>query len=228
MSDNVEPIVLQTGEQVSHSVIWLHGLGADGHDFVPIVEELALPVPVRFVFPHAPMQPVSINNGFVMRAWYDITQAALSKGVDAENESSQDELGIRASQVIIEALIAKEVACGIPPGNIYLAGFSQGGAVALHTGLRQVHKLGGVIALSTYLPLMGRVATELQAQAQATPFFMGHGYSDPVVPYDAGIAARDALLNLNCKVEWRAYDMQHSVCQEELADISAWLRSTMR
>ncbi len=216
MASNSTPIILQTGNQPQHSIIWLHGLGADGHDFVPIAEELVLPVAVRYIFPHAPMRPVTVNGGFVMRAWYDIT----GQNIDAQ----QDATGIRASQLLVEGLIAQEVAHGIAPHNIFLAGFSQGGAIALHTALRQAVPLGGVLALSTYLPLAERAPAELVEQSKVTPVFMAHGRSDPVVPYALGVASRDALLKFGYTVAWREYAMQHSVCEEELRDISAWLQ----
>src|SRR3990167_1996729 len=171
-------ITLESGKQPQHSIIWLHGLGADGQDFVPVADELNLPVAVRYLFPHAPQRPVTINGGFVMRAWYDIARADIG--------ALQDEAGIRASQALIEALIAQETARGIAPGNIFLAGFSQGGAIVLHTALRQSAPLGGVLALSTYLPLAETVSREAQASAQGTPIFMAHGRSDTVVPYASG------------------------------------------
>lgn len=215
MAGNSPPIILQTGKQPQHSIIWLHGLGADGQDFVPIADELELPVPVRYVFPHAPMRPVTINGGFVMRAWYDI----VSQSIDAQ----QDAAGIRASQSLVEALIAQEMSHGIAPGNIFLAGFSQGGAVALHTALRQTTPLGGVLALSAYLPLADSAVREVLASTRATPVFMAHGRSDPVIPYALGTDSRDALLKFGYAVEWHEYAMQHSVCEEELRDIEAWL-----
>jgi len=223
MASNPPPIILQTGNNPLHSIIWLHGLGADGQDFVPIVDELRLPVAVRFIFPHAPMRPVTINGGFVMRAWYDITQSpppALSReGSDAH----QDAAGIRASQTEVEALISHEVADGIAPGNIILAGFSQGGAIVLHTALRQTTPLGGVMALSTYLPLARSTPDEIKAGTLATPVFMAHGRSDPVIPFSLGASSREALREFGYAVEWHEYAMQHSVCEEELRDIEAWL-----
>ena len=220
MVSNPTPIILQTGQQPQHSIIWLHGLGADGQDFVSIADELELPVAVRYIFPHAPMRPVTINGGFVMRAWYDIA----GPGIDAQ----QDAAGIRASQSLVEALIAQEVAHGIAPGNISLAGFSQGGAIALHTALRQATPLGGVMALSTYLPLAESVMNELHASTIATPIFMGHGRSDPVIPYVRGVASRDKLLKFGYAVEWHEYAMQHSVCEVELRDIEVWLTLRMK
>jgi phospholipase/carboxylesterase len=215
MANHPSPIILQTGKDPQHSIIWLHGLGADGQDFVPIAGELELPVAVRYIFPHAPLRPVTINGGFVMRAWYDIA----GQNMDAQ----QDAAGIRASQSLVEELIAREVAHGIAPHHIFLAGFSQGGAIALHTALRQTVPLGGVLALSTYLPLAETAARELLEQSKATPVFMAHGRSDPIVPYTLGITSRDALLEFGYAVEWHEYAMQHSVCEEELRDIAAWL-----
>jgi phospholipase/carboxylesterase len=215
MAENSSPIILETGKQPQHSIIWLHGLGADGQDFVPIADELELPVAVRYIFPHAPMRPVTINGGFVMRAWYDIAGSSI--------DAQQDAAGIRASQSSVEALIAQEMARGTAPHNIFLAGFSQGGAIALHTALRQASPLGGVLALSTYLPLADSAARELLAGTKATPIFMAHGRSDPVIPCALGAVSRDALVKFGYAVEWREYAMQHSVCDAELRDIEAWL-----
>jgi len=198
-------------------------LGADGQDFVPIVDELNLPVAVRYIFPHAPMRPVTINGGFVMRAWYNITQPPPSALTRAGSDTHQDAAGIRASQSAVEALIRQEVANGIAPGNIFLAGFSQGGAIVLHTALRQSVPLGGVLALSTYLPLAGSAPDEIQTGTRATPVFMAHGRNDPVIPFTLGAASREALLEFGYAVEWHEYSMQHSVCEEELRDIEAWL-----
>jgi phospholipase/carboxylesterase len=223
MAGTPPPIILQTGNAPRYTIIWLHGLGADGHDFVPIAEELQLPVPVRYIFPHAPMRPVTINGGFVMRAWYDITHAAPTGGLQVNSDARQDAVGIRESQAAIEMLIAQEVAKGISASNIILAGFSQGGVIALHTALRQTVPLGGVLALSTYLPLAESTSGELLEQTKATPIFMAHGRSDPVIPYTLGVASRDLLLRFGYEVEWREYAMQHSVCQEELRDITAWV-----
>lgn len=212
-------ITLESGKSPRHSIIWLHGLGADGQDFVPVADELELPVAVRYLFPHAPQRPVTINGGYVMRAWYDIASQDIG--------ARQDEAGIRASQAAVEALIAQEVERGTLPQNIYLAGFSQGGAVALHTALRQKAPLGGVLALSTYLPLAGTVAAEVREEALRTPVFMAHGRSDTIVPCALGNASRETLQKLGCEVEWHEYAMPHSVCQEELLDIRRWLAARM-
>lgn len=208
-------IALDTGSQPRHSIVWLHGLGADGGDFVPIAEEMTLPVAVRHLFPHAPKQPVTLNGGFVMRSWYDI--------VAAEIDSQQDAEGIRASQSAIEGLIAQEKARGIPAANIYIAGFSQGGAVALHTGLRHAERLGGIIALSTYLPLADTLAAEAHPANRDTPIFMAHGRSDPIVPYALGKDSKELLQRRGYRTEWHEYAMPHTVCQEEVRDIETWL-----
>lgn len=212
-------ISLDTGKTPQYSIIWLHGLGADGQDFVPIAEEIKLPVAVRYIFPHAPQRPVTINGGFVMRAWYDI----VSPSIDAQ----QDAEGIRASQQAIEALIAQEVQRGIAPQQIYLAGFSQGGAIALHTALRQHQPLGGVLALSTYLPLAESVAAEALPETTRTAIFMGHGKYDTVVPFSLAQQTRDLLQNAAYQVAWHEYPMQHTVCERELGDIAAWLTLRM-
>lgn len=213
----LEHLAIASCQAPRYSIIWLHGLGADGHDFVPMVDELKLPAAVRYIFPHAPKIPVTLNGGFVMRAWYDI------RGMDIA--SQQDEAGIRASQHAIEALIAAEIARGIPAQQIFLAGFSQGGAIALHTALRLDTPLAGVLALSTYLPLAELAASE--TRQHTTPIFMAHGRNDPVVPYALGIRSRERLSGLGCTVQWHEYAMQHSVCEAELRDIEAWLQQQM-
>ncbi len=218
MPNNTAPIILESGKQPQHSIIWLHGLGADGQDFVPIVEELSLPVAVRFIFPHAPMRPVTINGGYVMRAWYDIAHPSIG--------AHQDEEGIHASQAGVEALIAQETARGRGPDSIFQAGFSQGGRIALHTALRQTVPLAGVLVLSSYLPLAGSAPDELLPGTRITPIFMAHGSSDTIVPIGLGIASRDLLIELGYAVEWHEYPMQHSVCGQELRDIEAWLKMT--
>ena len=219
MTQLLPHITLETGRQPQYTIIWLHGLGADGHDFAPVADELNFPAAVRYIFPHAPQRPVTINGGFVMRAWYDIAHPEI--------DARQDSEGIRASQADVEALIAQEVARGIAPDHIFLAGFSQGGAIALHVALRQSAPLGGVLALSTYLPLTETIAAEAQTTARQAPIFMAHGRNDPVVPYRLGLASREVLLELGYAVEWHEYAMQHSVCEQELHDIGAWLAKQM-
>ena len=213
---SIETIEVETGAKPVAAVIWLHGLGADGHDFEPIVPELRLPAskPVRFIFPNAPQRPVTINNGMRMRAWYDI----LHMGGGAE-----DEAGIRASQGSLESLIAGEVKRGIPQDKIVLAGFSQGGAVVLQTALRQHQRLAGVMALSTYLPLANTLAKERAPENNDIPIFMAHGTYDNMIGMDRAMLSRDALLALGYKLDWHAYPMPHSVCPEEISAIAAFL-----
>ena len=220
----LEAIKVETGPSPHASVIWMHGLGADYNDFVPIVQELDLAgaPDIRFIFPNAPMQPVSINNGAVMRAWYDV------KWGDLEGRGKQaDETGVRASQAAIGQLIEHEIAAGIQPENIVIAGFSQGGAVALQTGLRYPQKLAGVMALSTYLPLAESFEQEATPQNRTTPVFMAHGTHDPVVAYPLAVQSKDILLVNGYRVEWHEYPMQHSVCLEELTDIATWLKAAL-
>ena len=214
-------VEFETGNHPSRTVLWMHGLGADGNDFVPIVRELNLPpsIPVRFIFPHAPMRPVTVNGGFVMRAWYDIAHSDLSQ--------REDEAGLRDSQQAIEALIDRENERGIAPENIVLAGFSQGGAMALQSGLRYPEKLAGIMALSCYLPLAQMLAAEAHRTNSATPIFMAHGNHDPVIPITLATASRQQLLESGYAVEWHEYPMAHSVCVEEIADISAWLQRVL-
>lgn len=212
-NDTVEVI---TGQNPSGSVIWLHGLGADGHDFEPIVPELRLPetLPLRFVFPHAPVRPVTINGGMAMRAWYDIVS------LDAAGRA--DEKGIRESSTILDALIEREVERGIPEERIVIAGFSQGGAIVLHNALQTERRLAGLMALSTYLALPGAVDAQA-VRNTALPVFMAHGTLDPMVPYDGGVRSRDTLEALGYTVEWHEYPMAHAVCPQEIDDIRAWL-----
>jgi phospholipase/carboxylesterase len=216
MPQALEAIEVETGPAPRAAVIWLHGLGADGHDFEPIVPELRLPAskPVRFIFPNAPHRPVTINMGMRMPAWYDILQ--LGGG-------PEDEGGIRESQAQVESLIAGEVKRGVPHDRIVLAGFSQGGAIVLQTALRQRERLAGVMALSTYLPLREKLEKEKAAANNDLPIFMAHGSQDPMIPMARALQSRDALLALGYPVEWRDYPMPHSVCPEEIADISAFL-----
>jgi phospholipase/carboxylesterase len=205
----MEAVEIETGPDPAAAVIWLHGLGADGHDFEPIVPELELAQPVRFIFPHAPVRPVTINQGMRMRAWYDIFQFG---------GGPEDEAGIRASQKTVEALIAKESG-----KKIVLAGFSQGGAIVLQTALRHPGRLAGVLALSTYLPLAGTLAKERSEASKELPIFMAHGQFDDIIPIRRAEASRDALAALGYKVDWHAYPMPHSVCAPEIADIGEFL-----
>ena len=208
----------ETGAQPRWSVLWLHGLGADGHDFAPIVPELVRrewPA-LRFVFPHAPVRPVTINGGMRMRAWYDIRDLDLAHRADLE--------GVAASVADVEALVAREEARGVPPERVLLAGFSQGGAVTLAAGLARARPLAGLVALSTYLPMGAPQAQSACApQAPAQPVFMAHGQFDPVVPQRGGEAAAQALRALGFGVEWRTYPMQHAVCAEEIRDLGDWM-----
>lgn len=218
----LETIELVTGEEPTHSVIWLHGLGADGHDFVPVVPELGLAdgAAVRFVFPHAPMIPVTLNGGMRMRAWYDIR--SLNAGRD------QDVEGIARATAQVRDLMEREQQRGIPPANQVLAGFSQGGAMAMQVGLRYPQRLAGLICLSGYLLFADRLDTEASEANRDLPVFAAHGEQDAVVPFAAGKASADALRNLGYPLTWRSYAMPHSVCMEEIADIGTWLRGLMQ
>jgi phospholipase/carboxylesterase len=200
------------------AVIWLHGLGADGNDFVPIVKELDLSgcAGIRFIFPHAQTMPVTLNGGYVMRAWYDIMGADIVK--------REDEAGLRLSQIRIETLIAREKARGIPAERIILAGFSQGCAMALQVGLRHPEKLAGLLCLSGYVALRDVLASERTTANQSTPIFLAHGTADPVIPLLRAEQSRDLLQDLGYTLEWHEYMMQHSVCEEEIRDIGNWLR----
>lgn len=217
MTNLIEHVELCTGANPVGTVIWMHGLGADCWDFVSLIKELTLPknTPLRFIFPQAPSRPVTINGGNVMPAWYDISMADI--------ERRPDETGIRQSQISINALIEYEIARGIASHNIVIAGFSQGGAVALQTALRYPKLLGGVLALSTYLTLATTLATEKSATNAAIPILMAHGTQDPVVPLKLARESEQSLKTAGFKVEWREYPMQHSLCGEEVEDISAWL-----
>jgi len=213
-----DAVEVETGANPTAAVIWLHGLGADGHDFEPIVPELIRPGEraLRFVFPHAPIRPVTLNGGFAMRAWYDI--------VSLERRGPEDEAGIRASQATVEELIRRENARGIAASRIVLAGFSQGGSLALFAGLRYGEKLAGILGLSCYLLLAGRLAAERGTANQATPIFLAHGLQDPIVAPLLGDQARVRLEAAGYSVEWHTYPMPHSVCPQEVADIALWLR----
>jgi len=201
-------IEIETGANPVASVIWLHGLGADGHDFEPIVPELGLRAPLRFVFPHAPVRPVTINNGARMRAWYDIFQFG---------GGPEDEAGIRDSEKAIQSLIENE------KRPVFLAGFSQGGAIVLQTALRYPKKLKGVLALSTYLPLSTKLSREKSVENQDLPIFMAHGTQDPVIPLQKARLSREVLEQQGYKVEWHEYPMPHSVCPQEISDISSFI-----
>lgn len=216
----LETIEIATGPAPSASVIWMHGLGADGHDFEPIVPELGLPgaLQVRFIFPHAPVRPVTLNMGMAMRAWYDIIEIGGGR---------EDGEGLRASQAAIEQLIAAEVARGIPASRIVLAGFSQGGAIAFQTGLRHPQRLAGIMALSTYLPLAGTVEDERSAANRDLPVFMAHGSVDPMISIGRAQQSRKMLEALGYPLEWHEYPMPHSVCPQEITDISDWLVRTL-
>jgi phospholipase/carboxylesterase len=217
-AEPLETIEIETEPAPRASVIWMHGLGADGNDFAPLADEIDLPLGVRYIFPHAPMMPVSINGGYVMRAWYDISDAAIRR---------EDEAGVRASQHSLEALLVREKTRGIAANRIVLAGFSQGGAVALQTGLRHAERLAGIMALSTYVPLADKLAAESNPANRDVPIFMAHGTHDPMIPIARAKESRDLLLRQSYAPEWREYPMEHSVCPQELADISAWLRRVL-
>ena len=217
----LEVIELETAPNPVASVIVLHGLGADGNDFVPIAQELDLSAvgPVRFVFPHGPTRPVTINGGYVMRAWYDILGAELGPG----GARREDEAGLRESQALVDGLIARERERGIPASRIVLAGFSQGCAMTFVTGLRHPERLAGLLGMSGYLPLGDLTAAEQHPVNAGLPIFQAHGTGDAVIPIARAIQSRDALLALDYPVEWHAYPMAHSVCPQEIGDMNAWL-----
>ena len=221
IQESADAVVLAPAAPATASVIWLHGLGADGHDFVPIVPELKLPPApgIRFVFPHAGVRPVTLNMGMRMRAWYDI------KTLTAEGRA--DEAGLRESIAVVEALISAEKARGIASARIVVAGFSQGGALALHAALRHSEPLAGILALSAYLPLQAALAGELAEANRQTPILMCHGQHDPVLPLPLGVAACNWLRAAGYKVEWKEYPMQHQVCLPEILDIAAGLRARL-
>ncbi|MFT7530301.1 MAG: phospholipase/carboxylesterase [Gammaproteobacteria bacterium] len=218
-ADKIEMVELLHGVNPQWVVIWLHGLGADGNDFVPIVPDLGLPesVSVKFLFPHAPVRPITINGGMQMRGWYDI------KSMDLINR--EDEAGVLESEQIVQGIIEQQIGQGIPAENIILAGFSQGGAIALHAGLRSQHRLAGVIALSTYIPMINTFADNLSAANTETPIFMAHGESDPVVSAELGLKSKNLLEKLGYGVEWNTYPMPHSVSAEEITAIGHWLKN---
>jgi phospholipase/carboxylesterase len=217
MHMTLETIEVETAPHPDAAVIWLHGLGADGRDFEPVVPELVRhgERAWRFIFPHAVIRPVTINGGMRMRAWYDI--------LGFDRKAKEDEAGFRASDAAVRELIADQVTRGIPAKRIVLAGFSQGGAVSLYTALRYPERLGGVMALSTYLPLGGSLASERAPANEGTSIFMAHGLTDAVLPLAMGLESRDVLKALGFSIEWHQYPMAHSVCAAEIADIRAFL-----
>ena len=213
----LETVEMQTGsieKDPVASVIWLHGLGSDGHDFVPIIEEFKLPEGVRFVFPHAPVRPITLNNGYMMRGWYDLSSLELT--------DSQDILGIQNTSAVVTNLIEREIKAGIVPEKIILAGFSQGGAIALHCGLRIEQPIAGIIGLSTYLPVADTLAAE--KSAYHPPILMMHGTQDDIIRYDYARQSADQLIEMGYAVKWHEYPMQHTVCLEEVQEISAWIK----
>ena len=214
---SLECIEMQSADATGASLIVLHGLGADGHDFVPIAQELDLREVggARFVFPHAPMRPVTMNGGYVMRAWYDIAGTPQAR--------VEDEAGLRASQTLVESLIERERQRGVPASRIVLMGFSQGCAMTLLTGLRHTERLAGLVGLSGYLPLAASTAAERSAANADVPIFMAHGRDDPMIAIDRARASRDALLAMGYPVEWHDYEMPHSVCMDEIVDLNRWL-----
>ena len=222
MSTLLENIEIDSAPNPTAAIIWMHGLGADGNDFVPMVRELDLSncPPIRFIFPHAQTMPVTINGGYVMRSWYDIVGTDIVK--------REDEAGLRKSQLQVEALIAREKARGIAASRIVLAGFSQGCAMTLQTGLRHPEQLAGLLCLSGYVPLAAKVAAERHAASIATPIFMAHGNADGVIPLQRAEQSRDLLTALGHRVEWHQYPMQHALCQPEIADIGAWLARVLK
>src|SRR5262245_15411224 len=215
-------VVLTPNARVNAAVIWLHGLGDSGYGFAPIVPELSLPdtLAIRFTFPHAPQRAVTLNNGYVMPAWYDIA----GSGPDRE----EDAAGIRESDATVRSYIEREVSNGIAASRIVIAGFSQGGAITFQTGLRYPQRLAGLMALSTYLPLAASVKAEMSDANRDVPILMCHGTRDPMIAASRAAASRDALLALGYQIEWRTYPMEHNVCAEEVADISAWLATVLR
>jgi phospholipase/carboxylesterase len=212
---NLETVVIETSQPIKQSVIWLHGLGADGHDFSPIVPELNMPN-TRFIFPHAPHRPITMNNGYEMRAWYDLYGLTL--------QNKQDEAGMRAMQKEIELLIQSEIKQGIPANKIVLAGFSQGGAMAFFAALRYPEKLAGILALSTYVSLKEKLADEACRANRGIPIFMAHGIFDSIITLDTCNVSRQLLEDLNYNVDWHEYPMAHSVCTEEIEDIAHFLK----
>lgn len=221
ITERADAVTIEPAQPANAAILWLHGLGADGRDFVPIVPELRLApgTAARFVFPHAPVRPVTLNAGMPMRAWYDIP--SLDRG------AAQDDAGVRASSAALDALIEAQIAAGIPAGRIVIAGFSQGGAIVLHTGIRSRHALAGVMALSTYLPLSWTAPVEMTPAGRALPYLMCHGRYDQILELALGKDSLAALRNLDCAVEWHDYPMAHEVCADEIDDLSAFLRARL-
>lgn len=221
MNETLEAIVLEPRAPADAAVIWMHGLGADGNDFVPIVPELNLPVgmKVRFIFPHAPHRPITINGGYVMRGWYDI--------YDLTSNRREDDAGIRASGAQIEQLIATQIAQGIPAQRIVLAGFSQGCAMALHVALRYAQRLAGVIALSGYVPLLESLRDEASTANRDVPILMAHGDRDTIVPLRLAERSRAALTEIGYRPQWHVYGMEHTLCSEEILEIGAFVRGVL-
>ncbi|MDX1593350.1 MAG: carboxylesterase [Gammaproteobacteria bacterium] len=217
MDRETPPVRLEPREPPRSAIVWLHGLGADGHDFEPLAEQLRLPeaLGVRYVFPHAAPRPVTVNGGMVMRAWYDILEIELGRRVD--------EAAIEASVAAVTELVEREIESGIPAERLVLAGFSQGGVIALNAGLRMPVRLAGVIGLSSYLPGGEALAARRDPANAATPVFLGHGRHDPVVPLALGQAARDAIAGFGNPLTWREYPMEHAVCMDEIDDLRGWL-----
>ena len=221
MATDLQRVILEPKSQPDASVIWLHGLGADGHDFEPIVPQLHLTPDnsVRFVFPHAPIRPITINGGMEMRGWYDIAGQGLDRKVDED--------GIRESAQAVSALLDHEIENGINSQRIVLAGFSQGGAIALHLGLRYQHRLAGILALSTYLPLPDALASEAHSAQLQLPIFIGHGRHDPLVPETLGSRSAQTLESAGYLVEYQTYPMQHSVSADEILAVSIWIKQRL-
>ncbi len=222
LTEHEDAVLIEPATPARAAVIWLHGLGADGHDFAPIVPELGLAhdAGIRFIFPHAPVRPITINNGMAMRGWYDIGSLSSMK--------KQDEAGIRDSERIVHGYLDRQFAAGLLPENIVLAGFSQGGAIALHAGTRYPKRLAGLMALSTYLPLADQFAAEAKVERHDTPILMCHGRHDPMLPMALGQNSREILEQHGFKVSWHEYPMAHQVCAEEIGLIGRWLGEKLR
>jgi len=215
ITDNATRVLIEPENPAESCVIWLHGLGADGHDFTSIVPEFRLPS-TRFIFPHAPMRPITINGGMVMRGWYDITGFELA--------DKEDLAGINDSADLVQTLITEQIEQGIPADKIVIAGFSQGGAIALYAGLRYNAPLAGILALSTYLPGSRDLAEERHLANNTTPILMMHGLFDTVIPSQVGAVSRDVLLAHQYNVDWKTYSMAHQLCAPQIVDINQWLK----